>query len=216
MASTDVKPSRLAAAEAAARALVGRLPQPVRVRVVAFSSEPELLTPPTADRRLVRAAIGRLHAGGPTAIGDGLAAALRVGERAVGADPRGALSIVLLSDGHQSSGTLQPLQAAQRARQARVPVYTVALGSRARLLKGEPYTVAPPDAPTLRAIAIRTGGRFTAAADPATLRSAYTRLGQRLGHTQRNEEVSSLFLGASAVFLVGAGVLGTLWSPRLP
>lgn len=114
---------------------------------------------------------------------------------------------------------LQPVQAARLARAAGIPVYTVGLGSP----RGAPlltdtglYVIAGPDVAALRAIATTTGGRFTAAATAATLRRAYTRLGQQLGRTPGREEISSVFAGTAALFLVGAIILGALWAPRLP
>jgi len=231
MRATDIRPSRIGAAEQAALAFVARMPRLVRVGVVAFSSEPELLAPPTTDRRLVAEAISSLTPNGPTAIGDALAAALRIGRRAVAigaggrtvgqsvAGARGPLSVLLLSDGSNNSGRLQPMQAAGRARAAGVPVYTVALGSPKGawiLAEAGLQRIDPPDLRTLHAIATTTGGRFTDATNAATLRTAYSRLGRRLGWTPGHEEISSLFLGAAAVFLIGASILGNLRSPRLP
>jgi Ca-activated chloride channel family protein len=231
MRATDIRPSRIGAAQQAARAFVARLPRPVRVGVIAFSFEPELLVPPTTDRRLVGEAIGSLTPNGSTAIGDALAAAIQVGERATAAGPgtsmvsrsvgasRGPVSIVLLSDGSNNSGQLQPLQAARLARAAGAPVYTIALGSPSgawMLADAGLQRIAPPDLRTLHAIATATGGRFTNAINASTLRRAYSQLGRQLGWKPAHEEISSLFLGAAAVFLVGASILGNLRSPRLP
>jgi Ca-activated chloride channel family protein len=201
------------------------------VGVVAFNDAPEVLAFPTAVRGRIREAIATLSPGGSTAIGDALAAALHLGERAVAktrapdahratASEVGRLvSIVLLSDGVQDAGLLQPLQAAKIARAVGVRVYTVALGSRSGWqiptdLGG--VLIGPPDIPTLRAIAIITRGSFTATANATVLRRAYTRLGRQLGRTHKQTEISSMFLAVSAVLLVAAGVLSSLWSPRLP
>jgi Ca-activated chloride channel family protein len=231
MRATDIRPTRIGAAQTAARAFVARVPRLVRVGVIAFSFEPELLAFPTTDRRLVGEAISSLTPNGSTAIGDALAAAVRVGERAVGIRPRtklvgrpegvagSPLSIVLLSDGSNNSGRLRPLQAARLARAAGVPVYTVALGSAKgawMLADAGLQRIAPPDLRTLRAVARATGGRFTDAADASTLRDAYRTLGRRLGWRPGREEISSWFLAAAAAFLIGASILGNRRSPRLP
>jgi Ca-activated chloride channel family protein len=228
MSATDIEPTRLGAAQAAAQKLVARLPRALRVGVIAFSTEPHEVAPPTSDHRLIQEAIATLTPGGSTAIGDALAAALRVGERAVaepssvatGSAPAVArgLSIVLLSDGHQNSGRLQPLQAASLAQRAGVPVYTVALGSRSGALLSEfgALRLEPPDVSTLHAIATATGGRFTDATNATVLNAAYVRLGRQIGWTIASKEIGSLFLAAAAAFLVAAGIVGTLWSPRLP
>jgi Ca-activated chloride channel family protein len=125
----------------------------------------------------------------------------------------------LLSDGRNDSGRLRPLQAARLARRAGVPVYTIALGSPQGMrvaTEAGSYFIDPPDAAALRAIAAATGGRFATAASAAALRGAYTRLGRELGWRRGHEEISSLFAAAAAALLVAAGVLSTIWAPRLP
>jgi hypothetical protein len=128
------------------------------------------------------------------------------------------VSIVLLSDGHNDSGTLAPLQAARLARRAGVAVDTIALaGSGGPLaIDGQVLTVDLPDRATLHAIATTTGGRFADATNAGSLRRAYTRLGNQLGWRSAHHELSSIFLAASALLVVGAGALAAHWSPRLP
>jgi Ca-activated chloride channel family protein len=74
----------------------------------------------------------------------------------------------------------------------------------------------PPDPETLKQIADRTGGRFFAARDAKSLRSAYSKLGSELGRRPGKSEISYKFLALAAGLLVAAGVLSALWSPRLP
>src|SRR3954447_10336922 len=74
MHATDVKPTRLGAAQAAVRLFLERVPKRVKVGLIAFSSEPQIAAPPTTDRDLVRAAVDSLGGFGfnGTAIGDAL------------------------------------------------------------------------------------------------------------------------------------------------
>jgi Ca-activated chloride channel family protein len=76
MAATDVEPSRLAAAQAAARDFIKAQPSDVRMGVVAFAGTADLVQGPTADRRLLYEAIDRLRLDYHTAIGTGIIAAL--------------------------------------------------------------------------------------------------------------------------------------------
>jgi Ca-activated chloride channel family protein len=76
MAATDVRPSRLAAAQAAAKGFIRQQPSDVRMAVVAFAGTAELVQPPTANRRDLVDAIDRLRLEYHTAIGSGLIAAL--------------------------------------------------------------------------------------------------------------------------------------------
>jgi Ca-activated chloride channel homolog len=249
MYAEDVKPSRLGAAQEAVRTFLDKVPKQVRVGLIVFAAEPQVATPPTTDRDLVRDAVdtlGGFPAGGRgTAIGDALAAAVELGRQAVGATgdnngtaqtiaytttvtdatkgTLGPVSILFLSDGSQTRGILQPLEGAARAKEAGIPVFTVALGTPEgtidRGIGGFGFTdpiPVPPDPVTLAAIAERTGGTFFEAQSAEALDSAYSRLGSSLGRVPGNREVTALFLAAAAVLLVGAGVLSALWSPRLP
>jgi Ca-activated chloride channel family protein len=249
MYAEDVKPSRLAAAQEAVRTFLDKVPKKVRVGLIVFAAEPQIATPPTTDRDLVRQAVdtlGGFPAGGRgTAIGDALAAAVKMGQQAIGvtddgqgqaqtialttlaadASDEGALgpvSILFLSDGSQTRGVLQPLEGAGRAKAAGIPVFTVALGTPEGVITrgfggfGFDQIPVPPDPATLSAIAEETGGRFFEAQSAEALESAYSRLGSSLGRVPGSRDISALFLAVAAATLVGAGVLSALWSPRLP
>jgi Ca-activated chloride channel family protein len=149
MQANDVKPTRLGAAQQAIHVFLDRVPPRVKVGLVLFAGVPQEATPPTSDHRLVAQAVddADVFQGGfgGTAIGDALAAAVKVGLRSAGiAGARGLavhhpeaapgpastlVSILFLSDGHQNRGVLQPLQGAEVAMQAGIAVYTVALGT---------------------------------------------------------------------------------------
>jgi Ca-activated chloride channel family protein len=141
------------------------------------------------------------------------------------------VSILFLSDGHPTRGILRPLQGAAKARAAGIPVYTVSLGTTGNTtLKGFPGGFPgvggggfgfgrrglSPDPKTLKAIADDTGGKFYRAKSAGAVEDAYRSLGSKLGRKPGNTEVTDLFLAGGALFLVLAGVLSSLWSPRLP
>jgi Ca-activated chloride channel family protein len=248
MESKDVKPSRIGAATAAVRTFLKKVPDRLQVGLIAFAGDPAVAAPPTTDHGLVRDALDTLEwypSFGGTAIGDALAEAVRLGQEAVSAGngnlasvtaapsqgTHGLVSILFLSDGAQTRGTLLPLEGADRARAAGIPVYTVALGTPngtlqfgfARPPQGFPggfgqgrRVPVPPDPATLRAIADHTGGQFFAARDAKSLQSAYSKLGSRLGRKPGKTEITYAFLAAAAGLLIAAGLLSAAWSPRLP
>jgi Ca-activated chloride channel family protein len=243
MEARDIRPSRLGAAQLAVRTFLARVPKRMRVGLIVFAGEAQVAAPPTTDRNLVLESVGDIgmFAGfGGTAIGDALAAAAELGVQAVtaedaslaAADTRsgpthGLVSILFLSDGAQTVGTLQPLQGADHAKKAGIPVYTVALGTPHGTINFDggggfgggdfngPHRV-PPDPATLKAIAQRTGGRFFAARSSDSLQAAYKKLGSRLGRTPGRSEVTFAFLAGAAVLLTAGGLLSARWSPRLP
>jgi Ca-activated chloride channel family protein len=222
------------------RAFLKQVPKGVRVALIAFSGEPQVAAPPTTDRELVRASLDSLSffsGFGGTAIGDALRAAVELAgptappgaqtiaySTAAPARSRSPVSILFLSDGHQTRGELQPLQGAQRAAAAGIPVYTIALGTPNGVITppfggfggGQGPIPVPPDPETLSDIARVTGGQFFEARDAKSLRAAYSKLGSRLGRRPGKTEITYEFLLVAAGLLVGAGLLSALWSPRLP
>jgi Ca-activated chloride channel family protein len=237
MEARDVRPTRLAAAQAAVRTFLDRAPKELRVGLVVFAGEPQIGAPPTTDRELVRESVDQLgqFPGFGTAIGDALALAVELGQQAFGgggitianrtaapapSSGRGLVSILFLSDGQQTRGNLFPLDGAERARIAGFPVYTIALGTPNGTVPdfrgfNERIPV-PPDPETLRAIAQTTGGRFFEARTAEALDSAYADLGSSLGRNPGETEVTFAFLAGGAGLLLAAGLLSALWSPRLP
>jgi Ca-activated chloride channel family protein len=235
MFASDVQPTRLGAAQEAVSRFLDRLPARYRVGVVAFSSDVQVVAPLTRDREAAREAVRFLYPGRGTAIGDALARAVELaregeaGGREAGGSrereeerKRPLAAILLLSDGFQTRGLLQPLEGAERAKQAGIPVYTVALGTPEGTVTffdqdGVTRTIpVPPDPDTLRAIAEETGGRFFAAASGARLNAVYEGLGSRLGRYRARREATSLFLAAGAALLVLSGLFSARWQQRLP
>jgi Ca-activated chloride channel family protein len=227
----------MAAAKEAAHTLVDRLPKGFRVSLISFSSGVSVLVPPTTEKEQVHAAIDRLTPLGGTAMGDALATAVDVvrtalaGSGADGADPGAPIRgegeaapavIVLLSDGANTLGNYQPLDAAQLAADAGVPVYAVALGTPDGIAivtdpQGRQRTVAvPPDVETLRAIAELTGGRAFQAPGSSQLESIYRDLGDRIGYFEERTEVSWAGAALAGVLVLAGGTLGLLWFSRFP
>jgi Ca-activated chloride channel family protein len=76
MAATDIAPSRLAAAQAAAKSFVRAQPRDVRIGIVAFAADADMVLRPTTSHGNVLAAIDELSLRYNTAIGNGLIASL--------------------------------------------------------------------------------------------------------------------------------------------
>jgi len=228
MRANDVEPTRLDAAISAMRTFLDRLPKRFKVGLVAFSSEAEVLSQPTPDRQVIRDSLSYLQPEAGTAIGDGLNAAVKLALSSLRSDgvqrkPNEDVpaAIVLLSDGAQNRGRLQPLEAAQRARAAGIRVYTVALGTPEGVVSfGFGLFVnsipVPPDPPTMRAIARSTGGKTYTAQSSGKLSSVYGSLGSSIGRKTELREITSWFAAGAAVLLVGALALGRAWEGRLP
>jgi Ca-activated chloride channel family protein len=72
MRATDVSPTRMVAAQEAAKAFVEKLPERFQVGLVTFSTDAVLRVPPTTDRDVIYNALARLRADGGTAMGDAI------------------------------------------------------------------------------------------------------------------------------------------------
>jgi Ca-activated chloride channel family protein len=203
MEETDIPPSRLEAAKQAAVEFLRRLPPGVRVGLVTFGNFASVVVRPTPDREAVAQAVWSLTTQLRTQLGAGLLEAVRVLEQE--GPPEGDIRgvVVLLSDGRYSDGPT-PQEAADRAVQARVRVYTVGIATTrpAHLLRSGFWGLL--DEPTLQAIAERTGGRYYRTTHARQLRHAYQELARRSGWRWVPQEVGALFALASAALLAAS------------
>ncbi|HEY7477507.1 MAG TPA: VWA domain-containing protein, partial [Actinomycetota bacterium] len=99
MQRTDIAPTRLEAAQAAATSFLDELPGGTRVGVIAFFGEPVEVIAPTADRERVAEALADLPEGRGTRIGDALTAGLDAVQADWDEEGERAAAVVLLSDG---------------------------------------------------------------------------------------------------------------------
>lgn len=218
MSATDVSPSRLEAARGAAESFLGKVPDELRVGLVAFSDSAQTLQTPTTDHDAVAAALETLQPIAGTATGAGLGTALddlkiRSGD---GSARRPPAALVLLSDGSATDGAAAD-RVAEQARRLRVPIYTVALGTPDGTieLQGRVLRV-PPDPEALERIATTSGGQAFEAEDSDQLDAVYDRLGSQIGTKPEQREISSLFAGG-ALLLLGAALVSSLrLGGRLP
>jgi Ca-activated chloride channel homolog len=215
MGATDVLPDRLSAAEVAARAFLDRLPVGFRVGLATFSATSGVPVAPTSDRARVATALGSLavDAGTGTVIGDGLAAALDTiqADRARESDRPAA--VVLLSDGMDSGSTIAPEEAASRARDLGILVFTVAIGqprSGASGVSGSAGggSAAPAASDVLARIAHDTGAKAYTTQTSDELTQVYDTLGSRLSTELAIDESAGPFvIAAIAMTLIAAAVL---------
>jgi Ca-activated chloride channel family protein len=160
MQATDVSPSRLAAARAAAERFLDSAPDELRVGLVSYSEAAHTLQTPTTAHDDVRAALQQLRTVSATATGAGLRTALASLDSSAGEnESRPPSAIVLLSDGSATDGDAA-FAAAEEARRLAIPIYTVALGSddgEVQLPDGR-WLPVPPDPQALERIAAISGG----------------------------------------------------------
>lgn len=152
-----------------------------RVGLVAFGSRAYVLAPMTLDLDSVRAQLRDTEvalAGRETAIGDAIGLAVKRLAR----QPRGERVLVLLTDGVNTTGLLDPLKAAELARDNGVRIHTIAFGGSGGGISVFGLPIPMPgggddiDEATLRRIAQLTGGRAFRASDTGQLAGIYAEI----------------------------------------
>jgi Ca-activated chloride channel family protein len=227
MLATDVKPSRLAAAQVAARTFIKRVPDAFRIGIVSFGSSAQQLVEPTTDHLRATAAVNALQVKGATAMGDAIKLAVDSARvpvpDGIGGSRRLPAAIVLLSDGASTRGS-DPIDVVGQVKKYKIPIYTVALGTQNGVLQHhDPNTGAvtstervPPDTLTLQDIARDTGGRYFNAPDADQLEAVYAGLATRFATVREKQEMTATFAGAGLVLLLGGLAFSLLRGGRLP
>lgn len=224
MVANDVTPSRLAAAEQAARDFVSALPPGVQLGLVTFSTSATVVAAPTSDRSTILAAINGLQAGGGTATGDAIQLALNaIASLPAGADgKRAPAAIVLMSDGTPTIGHADQspeeavATAAAAAKQAGVHVNTIAFGTQngAIDVQGQIIPV-PSDPASMAQIASTSGGQTFTASSESQLKSVYTQIGRVVGYDVHRRPIVAWFVGIALVIAMAAAVAALIWNQRL-
>ena len=167
--------SRLAAVKYVAGDFIERR-QGDRLGLILFGDQAYLQTPLTFDRKtaniqLDEAAIGL--AGQRTAIGDAIGLAVKRLRK----EPQENRVLVLLTDGENTAGTVEPQKAADIAASEGVRIYTIGVGADERIVSGffgrRRVANSELDEPALIAIAEKTGGQYFRARDIAGLEQIY-------------------------------------------
>ncbi len=184
MLARDFQPDRLSAAKDIAIEFIAQRPSD-RMGIVVFAGESYTQCPLTTDRatliNLMKEVQTDLIEDG-TAIGNGLATAVA---RMKDSDAKSRV-VILLTDGVNNMGEIDPGMAAEIAKTYGIRVYTIGVGA-----NGEaPYPVQTPwgielrnfpveiDEPLLKDIASATGGRYFRATDNTKLSEIYAEIGQ--------------------------------------
>lgn len=216
MAATDVHPTRLVAANRAAKAFADQLPSSVRLGAITFSTNADAVQQPVGNHRAALALLGSAAANGGTNTGGALQLALQILH---GSSRRHAPSaIVLLSDGAANLG-VSPVLVAGQAKHDHIPIYTVALGTPNGILNTGPFSApvpVPPDPQLMDQIASTSGARAFDAQSADQLSSIYKSLGRRLGSVGRRRDITVYFAGAGLALLLGAGLLSVRTWGALP
>jgi Ca-activated chloride channel family protein len=244
MRAQDVKPSRIRAAQQAAKVLLDAQPAGVSVGVVAMAGTAGVAQAPSRRKDDVTKAIDRLQTQGGTALGNVLLIELTTllpqagddAERLMNDDatpPKkpetsdggdtvtpgsyAAGAIVLFSDGESNAGP-GAMQAAQLAAAHGVRIYTVGVGTtEGVVLRVDGWSARVRlDEKVLKQVADATGAEYFRLEDASKLKKVYRALHARLAFDKREQvEITALFAALGALLASCAGLLSLWWFGRV-
>jgi Ca-activated chloride channel homolog len=239
MAATDVAPTRMEAAKAAALEFVEGAPASLRIGVVVFSDAGFSTQVPTYERAPVAAAIQRLEPERGTSLARGILSALTAIDIAdhppqddyyttrspaptpaptpVPRDAYEPVIVVLLTDGENTEEP-DPGAAVQAARDRGIRIDTVGIGTAAgTTLEVEGFLIHTGlDEAVLQGIAEATDGTYYPAADQDDLTRIYDDVGRRLVVRTEPFELTPVFALAGFALLVVGGLTSLRWFGRMP
>jgi len=230
MRANDVEPTRLEAAQAAARAFVAGQPRSTRIGVVAFAGSAALVQPPTANRTEILAAIDQLQLQHATAVGSGILVSLKAifpdadfdlqnksaARPVVPPGSYGSAAIILLTDGQTTTGP-DPVDAARLAAERGVRVFTVGVGTpHGTIVTGEGWSMRVRlDEEPLKVIADLTRAEYFFAGTAVDLKKIYESLKSRLVMEQKETEITALFAALAALAVLLSSTLSLFWFNRV-
>ncbi len=221
MEATDVKPTRLAAAQAGAKSFLQMLPPRFNVALVAFAGTAQLVVLPTTDRGAVSRAIDNLKLQPSTAIGEGIYTGLDA-LTSVPPDPNDPdasvpAAMVLLSDGASNLGR-KSATAASDAKKAGVPVNTIAYGTASGYVtdRNGNRNPVPVDHSELQRVASNSGGQKYAAASAEELKQVYDGIARSIGYEKVEQETTERYAGFAAFFGFLAALAAISLASRWP
>jgi Ca-activated chloride channel homolog len=218
MLSRDFKPNRLEVTKKMAVDFVSRRPQD-RIGLVIFSGESFSQCPITFDHQVLTTFIDDIQPGvlkDGTAIGMGLASAVN---RLKDSESTSKI-IILLTDGVNNSGSIEPNTAAELAKEYGIKVYTIGVGSTGVAetfagvdIDGEimyQHAQVEIDEALLDKIATDTNGKYYRAVDEASLKNIYAEI-DRLEKTDLDTHVTKQYKDKFRPWLIAAFVLTAMW-----
>jgi Ca-activated chloride channel family protein len=231
MAADDIKPTRLAAAQSAARTFIAKQPASVRIAVVAFGGTGVITQRPTTDKQAVLAAVNRLKPQGETSISNGILTGLSaIAGKPIHApgDSEGGnpaetpigfyagTAIVLLTDGENTTGP-DPSDLADLASAAGVKIEPIGLGTpQGAVIEVDGFSIATAlDEQVLEQIAKTTGGTYRRATDAQSLAQVYDSIQLQWTTRSTPHEVTSIVAAAGALLLLAGAAISVLRQGRV-
>jgi Ca-activated chloride channel family protein len=182
MLAKDLKPNRMEALKKVAENFVEGRPND-RIGIVVYASEAYTKTPVTSDKAIIQEAIQSIKYDNVLQDGTGIGMGLTTAINRLKDSKAKSKVIILLTDGVNNAGFIEPETASQIAREYGIKVYTIGIGTNGNAMS--PYAYAPNggflfrmmpveiDVNLLQTIARNTGGKYFRASSNSKLESIY-------------------------------------------
>lgn len=226
MRATDVEPSRMVAAQEAAKQFADELTPGINLGLIAYAGTATVLVSPTTNREATKNALDKLQFADRTATGEAIFTALQaiatVGAVIGGGDTPPPARIVLFSDGKETMPTNPDnpkgaYTAARTAKDQGVPISTISFGTPYGFVEiNDQRQPVPVDDETMKKVAQLSGGNSYNVATLAELRAVYSSLQQQIGYETIKGDASVGWLRLGALALALAALAALLINRRLP
>ncbi len=182
MLAKDLQPNRLEALKKVAKSFVENRPND-RIGIVVYAAEAYTKTPVTSDKAIVLDAVDEIKYDNVLSDGTGIGMGLTTAINRLKESKAKSKVIILLTDGVNNAGFIEPETASEIAREYGIKVYTIGIGTNGNALF--PYAIAPTgellfkklpveiDEKLLKTIAKNTGGKYFRATNNSKLEEIY-------------------------------------------
>ena len=227
MLAKDLKPNRMEALKDVAENFVKARPND-RIGLVVYASEAYTKSPVTSDKAVVLDAIRSIKYDNVLQDGTGIGMGLTTAINRLKDSKAKSKIVILMTDGVNNAGFIEPKTASDIAQQYGIKVYTIGIGSNG--MADFPYAIAPNgqflfrmmkveiDESLLRSIAKNTGGKYFRANSNQKLEAIYNEINkletteiQELKFYDYDEKFRPFALFAGLLLLVEIGLRNTLF-----
>ena len=212
MLADDFLPNRLEAVKETAMSFINNREED-RIGILVFAGESFIQCPLTIDKSILKSLISEINVASKEYDGTAIGMAIANGTNRFRSSNVESKVMILLSDGSNNSGEIDPITAAELASQFGIKIYTIGAGTDQAYTKipGRGLIVNEIDEITLKKIADVTGGEYFRATDIKALESIYLKIDE-LERSEIEVNEYTLYKELYGWFLIPALLLSILYS----
>ena len=222
MLAEDFKPNRLEAVKKAAQDFIENRSGD-RIGLLVFGKETFIQCPLTIDYSVLSNLLTEVTVIDRKYDGTAIGIAIANGINRLRANDSKSKVIILLSDGSNNSGAIDPISAARMAKEYNIKIYTIGAGTRQAVtyIPDRGYIKNEIDEDTLKKIAAETGGKYFRAIDKESLSNVYEEINElekseiTVSYFTQYKEIYLYFLGAGFIILILYELLNIIYFRRI-